>query len=366
MFKIEGFWLKQRVNSSAPKVFVGHVNVKELFKYSTVDVITRDRTGIQRLLIPGRVKKIVKFFEDIDNESNIIPNSITISIEKPIDAGSTENELCFTCTDDEKFIKIIDGQHRIEGMNACAENMEILLTAFIEPSAEEKAFQFVVINNKSHKVPTLHVKSLIANFSVIEDILQKRLNNVGISFSHVKDVDLVDNEDDSPLRGFVLWPNNPEGLINITSIEVCFKYIQDRIPECRDDDALKRDIFYQIWNGIKLTYPTLWDKELPVNHLFDKSVFIVLTIQLIDSTFAYCDNKREFTGDDITIFDNDIFVNSTKAYLKDFPIAFWTIEWSKKGLDTSAGRNLITRGLQQVKDNIRSQEDELLNNNILV
>ena len=103
-----------------------------------------------------------------------------------------------------------------------------------------------------------------------------------------------------------------------------------------------------------------------MNHLFDKSVFIVLTIQLIDSTFAYCDNKREFTGDDITIFDNDIFVNSTKAYLKDFPIAFWTIEWSKKGLDTSAGRNLITRGLQQVKDNIRSQEDELLNNNILV
>ena len=346
MFKINGFWLKQRTNEDAPKIFVASVKVKELFKYSTVDLITEDMSGIQRVLIPARARKITKFFDDTKNEKNIVPNSITISIEKEPSSESTETELIFESDEKDEFIKIIDGQHRIAGMNKSNEDLTILITAFINPSPEEKAFQFIVINNKSHKVPTLHVKSLISNFNTIEEDLQTRLNNVGISFSHIKDVDLVDKEDESPLRGFVQWTGNDNGIIPLTSLETSFKYIQDRIVEAKDDDSLKRGILYQIWNGVQEVYPTLWKTDLKINHLFDKSVFIILTTMLIDDAFSYCDKKREFTGENVTIFDDNIFSDSAKVFLRNFPDSFWTTEWSKKGLDTSAGKNLIYKGIQ--------------------
>jgi len=356
MLTIRGFKFKHR-EDEGEYIFIFSISAKKLLEHSNVEIVQRDTVGIQRILYPSRVKKVTSFFDDTGNESNIIPNSIVVSIEKD-PTESNDTTLKFDCESDEKFITIIDGQHRLEGIAKSKDNLNILVSAFIKPSLTDKAFQFVVINNKSHKVPTTHVKSLLANYHEIDNnLLSEKLNRVGVSFSHIPDIDLVDTESSSPLEGLIKWQNNEDGIIPINAIENSFWYILDKVPEAKEDDAIKRDILYQIWNAVQEHFSDIWETR-DNNHLFEKAPFIVLTSILVDYAFTYCDILSDLEDDEISIMDENIFFKSTKMYLKKFPKEFWTKEWTKKGLDTNAGRVLIKNSIYQIKANIRNKEED--------
>lgn len=360
MFPIKGFWLKQRDNETAQKVFVFSVKAKELLKHAKTEVVQQGTTGVQRILIETRVKNVTKFFNK--DQKNIIPTSIFVSIEKEgLNIDEREGEyisIDIPCGDDEKFITIIDGQHRLQGMADVDENMNVLVSAMLNPDEVEEAFQFIIINNKSHKVPSDHVKSIISNYDSIESTLKSRLTAVGVSVNkQLPNIDLVNTEEDSPLIGLINWTNNPEGIIKLTAIEQSLSYIEERIQEAREDQSIKRDVLYQIWNAVKEVYQEIWTGQ-EVNHLFEKSAFFVLTSLLVENAFSYCDIMNEM-GNDISITDDDTFYDSTKMFLKKFPPEFWTLNWTKKGLDTAAGRILIKNSIQQVKNNIRTKEEDL-------
>lgn len=359
MLEIKDFIKFKQRDDKEGFVYVFSIKAKKLLEHSNVEIVQRNSPGIQRVLVPSRVKKVTSFFDEVGNETNIIPNSIVVSIEKdPIVANDTE--LKFDCSANEKFIDIIDGQHRLEGIAKSENELNILVSAFIRPTPTEKAFQFVVINNKSHKVPTTHVKSLLANYQGIDDsLLGDKLNKAGISFSHIPDIDLVDTGIDSPLKDLIKWQNNEEGIIPINALENSFWYIVDKVPEAKEDDSIKRDILYQIWRAVKEHFSEIWT-EREINHLFEKAPFIVLTSVLVDYAFTYCDILSDLEGNDISIMDEDLFYKSTKMYLKNFPDSFWTSEWTKKGLDTNAGRILIKNSITQIKSNIRNKETEML------
>jgi len=316
MLTIKGFKFKHR-ESRDEYIFVFSISAKKLLEHSNVEIVQRNTVGIQRILYPSRVKKVTSFFDDTGNESNIIPNSIVVSIEKKPNSND-ERMLKFDCDSDEKFITIIDGQHRLEGIAKSRDDLNILVSAFIKPSLTDKAFQFVVINNKSHKVPTTHVKSLLANYYEIDnDLLSKKLNRVGVSFSHIPDIDLVDTEDSSPLKGLIKWQNNEDGIIPINAIENSFWYILDKVPEAKEDEAIKRDILYQIWNAVQENFSNIWETR-DNNHLFEKAPFIVLTSVLVDYAFTYCDILSDLEDNEISIMDENVFFKSTKMYLKNF------------------------------------------------
>lgn len=362
MFKIKGFWLNQRENDDAIKIFIFTMKAKELLKVCKTEVVSRGTTGVQRILIDSRADNVKKFFEK--NPKNIIPTSIFVSINKQpeLAKGKTltyqEKEIAFKYAKDEKFITIIDGQHRLEGMGKYDQDINILVSAMIMPNEIEKAFQFIIINNKSHKVPVDHVKSIVSNYDSIEEGLSKRLKEVGVSVNkQIPNIDLIDTEDDSPLKGLINWPNNPSGIIPITAVEQVLFYIDERIPDAKEDSFVKRDILYQIWKALSEIYVDIWNQK-ENNHLFEKSPFIVLTSILIENAFAYCDTMNDI-GHDITLMDRDTFYNATKMYLKKFPQEFWTKEWNKKGLDTAAGRIIIKNSIHQIKGNIRSFEENL-------
>jgi len=360
MFEISGFWLRQR-GEEQRDVFISSIPVKHLSRHSRVEVVERGTTGVQRLLMPARVNKVKNFFNV--STDNIIPTALCISINKqPVESEDASGcqKLSFECVDDEKFITIVDGQHRLEGMSKCQQDLRVLVAAFVKPSDEELAFQFLVINNKSHKVPNVHVKSIIANYETIESDLGSRLNMVGISHSQIPDVDLIDIEDESPLKGLVKWTNNPNGVIPVAAIENSLKYIVERVCGIEEDNSLKRDILYQIWKAIKDLYSTRLDfSGESLNHLLEKAPFIVVTSMMVDYSFNYCDTMASL-DQDISVYDEDTFYNSTKIFFKSFPEKFWSLEWTKKGLDTSAGRILIKHSIQKIKDNIRNNEEDVI------
>ena len=80
MLTINGFWLNQRENDEAPKIFIFTLKAKELLKYCKTETVERGTTGVQRLLIESRVNNVNKFFSR--NPKNIIPTSIFVSINK--------------------------------------------------------------------------------------------------------------------------------------------------------------------------------------------------------------------------------------------------------------------------------------------
>lgn len=362
MLTINGFWLNQRENEEAPKIFIFTMKAKDLLLYCKTETVTRGTTGIQRILIESRVSNVKKFFDK--NSKNIIPTSIFVSINKePTKEHNesldyTEQELSFECESSEKFITIIDGQHRLQGMSTVDGEINVLVSAMIKPEEVEEAFQFIIINNKSHKVPADHVKSIISNYDSIEVDLTDRLKQVGVSVNkQIPNVDLIDTEEESPLKGLINWTNNPSGIITLTAIEQVLNYIDERVQEAKEDSSIKRDILYQVWKAVSERYADIW-LEHDNNHLFEKSPFLVLTSMLIDNAFSYCDIMNEMEND-ISLTDSDTFYDATTMYLKKFPNEFWTTVWTKKGLDTAAGRVLIKNAIQQVKTNIRNKEENL-------
>lgn len=356
---INGFWLNQRNNENSPKIFIFTMKAKDLLKHCKTEVVSRGTTGVQRLLIESRVNNVKKFFNK--NEKNIIPTSIFVSINKNPNVPTItydENTLEFNAESNEKFITIIDGQHRLQGMSSIDEDINILVSAMISPEEIEEAFQFIIINNKSHKVPADHVKSIISNYNSIEGDLKERLTQVGVSVNRqIPNIDLIDTEDESPLQGLIRWTNNPDGIIALTAVEQVLSFIEDKVQEAKEDASIKRDIIYQIWKAISDRYSSIWDNR-ENNHLFEKSPFLVLSTLLVENAFSYCDIMIEMDND-ISITDNDTFYDAATMYLKKFPEEFWTMGWNKKGLDTAAGRILIKNSIQQVKSNIRNKEEDI-------
>ena len=81
---------------------------------------------------------------------------------------------------------------------------------------------------------------------------------------------------------------------------------------------------------------------------------------MVDYAFTYCDILSDLEDSEKNIMDENIFFDSTKMYLKNFPDSFWTSEWTKKGLDTNAGRILIKNSIAKIKSNIRNKEEDKL------
>ena len=100
---------------------------------------------------------------------------------------------------------VIDGQHRLFGMSAFDPSLRVNVVALINPSDEEIAFQFLVINNKASKVATDHLKLLALQYTDVA--LGERLKTARMTLGrHASLVGVVDNADDSPFYRAVEWP----------------------------------------------------------------------------------------------------------------------------------------------------------------
>lgn len=129
-------------------------------------------TGIQRQLDQKRTDKISKYVTTIDSS---FPTSIVLSVDEKCTSFNEDSlELTLTPYKSEKGLpgdedismdkiaKILDGQHRLAGLERAAKGrptlfFELNVSIFIGTSAEEEAYIFSTINLAQTKV----VKSLV-------------------------------------------------------------------------------------------------------------------------------------------------------------------------------------------------------------
>jgi DGQHR domain-containing protein len=255
--KCECFEVVQPVGS----FYMAKISHRDLIKITHVDVRRIEKEerdvervlGIQRPLSKARVAEIGAYVNTMDAN---FPTSIILAIdtfvkkgEETERAGADEDEekkiqnifynkgtRQLEVRSDERVAKVLDGQHRIEGLRALKpenEPFDLPVTIFVDPDIEQQALIFATINKTQTKV----------NKSLVYDLFElaksrspeKTCHNIAIVLNHKPDspfrnkIKILGTADDAAM----------ETLTQATFVEALLKYISKH--PMQDRDFLKRN-----------------------------------------------------------------------------------------------------------------------------
>jgi len=352
-FRYECLVTKQQAAPEAPTFCIFHAPVGEILEWADIKRLEDEPGAAQRRTSPAKVKAIKRFLET--NPRNTIPTSVIVTIELPPDRltpvgsdGSSSFRLIEVNVNpgSPKPGLVIDGQHRLLGMNEYAPTTDVNVVAILNTDDMEKAFQFLVINNKASKVSMDHIRALALHYE--EAALKTRLETARLTLDpNVGYVGLVNNEEDSPFRGMVAWPSTPanDRIIVPASIEVSIGLIQQqKVREFVSEDVLL-EFFYTIWRVIKLRWPELWGQD---SRLLSKVGVVCVTQYMTDTLIGSYDLGR------LDISDPDQVGKLVEEVLSNQERKFWQVPWTSTSYDTKVGRALIVASLVQIARNIRA------------
>jgi DGQHR domain-containing protein len=144
-----------KVTQPIGEFFIGTIAATDLVAISFADVRRPDGRdieqyiGTQRDLSEGRVAELKKYVTTIDA---CFPTSIILAVDSD-HAAYDEKSGRLKIEREENVAKIIDGQHRIAGLEDYnGEDFEINVTIFIDMDIEDQAMVFATINLKQTKV----------------------------------------------------------------------------------------------------------------------------------------------------------------------------------------------------------------------
>jgi DGQHR domain-containing protein len=347
----------QQRGDDAPKFVLFSAKVREVLLWAAISrVQPGGGGGAQRIEKPYKTSAIRSFFQA--DERNTIPSAVVIGFRPGLatvtPAGEEANlhDVTLTAPEGEMAGTIVDGQHRILGMNMMTPDMPVNIVGLLDVDDAETAFQFLVINNKASKVSTDHLRSLALKYE--EGVLAQRLQKVRLNLhANLRFVGFADLLDDSPFKGILTLPSNPpeSQMVPPAAIEEAVSFIrQQRLPELADDDDMIISVFFSIWRLIKTRWNAQWNAD---SKLLNKVSVVCLT-QFIVSNLL-----RDYDWNKLDIYDPGAVEGSIEKYLGALNPMFWdvTTEWVAKGLDTSAGRKLLMESLEQMVRNYRQDAE---------
>lgn len=229
----------QEVTQPIGTFYIGVIEAKDLIKISYADIRRLDRElddylGIQRTLSRKRVEELKKYVNTIDAT---FPTSVILSISSE-NASYDSGRGVLQIIADEEVAKIIDGQHRIAGLEGFVGNrFQVNITVFVDMEIEDQAMVFATINLAQTKVN----KSLVYDLYEYTESRspQKTCHNIAR---------LLNSKEKSPLinRIKILGTATPgiksETLTQATFVEALLIFISGSNQKALDDrDLLKRN-----------------------------------------------------------------------------------------------------------------------------
>jgi DGQHR domain-containing protein len=342
------FIFKQRTDEESPRFCIFETPVGELLEWSTIPRLTHDKhDGIQREKSDFRVKGITKFLRD--EKQNTIPTAIVIALAPGSFTTSTEAngavKIVLDPTNREQIF-VIDGQHRLLGLNEFDPNARVPVVAILDASTLEKAFQFIVINNKAAKVAPDHIRALTFEFSAVE--LEQRLRTAKLSLSkQVLFVGLVNDVDGSPFKGKLDLPTVPEDnrWVSASAIESCINYIQTKKIISIDDEESLLGFFITIWKFIETNWPNAFNKE---SKLLSKVGLVTMSKYMVDSI-----DLMAGLLEDLDLSNEDDVRAACQRVLKMQHMDFWLSSWNITISDSKVVRDQVYDALRRVQQNVK-------------
>lgn len=348
-----------------------------------------NQKGYQRILKKPHFEQIKKY---LNNPKNVIPNSVVIAFNDELDIGGevgagaflkdvrTENPVnpegqiddetemgvgriqirvhpdCDTDevldevkVSDKRSAYIIDGQHRISGGSASSEDTYFPVTAFVGGTKEDQAFHFIVINRKAQKVSKHDIDAVIPK-SIYES-LQERLANASINNSDADVVYALDNLDDSPFKGKILWANNMDknAPINKGAIDKLIvasrRLPQEMLDQFADDIY---EVIRTIWTGVNKHLGSLWtNKEYTKsatehydNQFLRKAVGVIPAIQLAINRIAEVGTINADGEDPKAQLEESVY-----KWIRNVPLELFYCKWGPTSITNDKRINDLRENL---------------------
>lgn len=348
----------QREDSQAPRFCIFEAPVKDVIEWSTIPRLSPDnQDGIQRAKNDAKVRGITKFLNA--DERNTIPTAIVITLSSNAHSINAEGGVESICINKDKKdeVFVVDGQHRLYGLYQFNPDSKVPIVAILGATNEERAFQFIVINNKVSKVAPDHIRALTLKFTGREDEagLEQRLKPARLSLSpNLSYVGFANELEDSPFKGIVAMPNIPEDkqIVVPAAIETSIAYIQSKnIMELSNED-LAYDFFITIWTVIKDSWPRAFCNERKSKNplklmskvgIFSMTRYITDVINFLSS----------FTESSMDLSNSEDVSDAVRKVLKMQAEEFWLSDWDFTISDTKAVREQIHDALTSIQQNIR-------------
>jgi len=356
--EIRGLRFRQRNAQKSPKA-------KERVKWAGVERTEDHVGGVQRSLRRTRLSGIRRFLGA--DPRNTLPNNILLAFAphvvqyESLQSQEGFDELCGDNVD-VGMIKfnydpsaaasampalVVDGQHRLFGAASFDENVPLVVVAMLDAEQSEQAFQFIVINNKSVKVPTTTVKSIVADYEEIEAGLIERLLPAGITYGKQSSFLVAVGEgENSPFRRMLEWDRNRDGdkVVAVTAIQSMLQYLKNQTELLiENDDDSAQQIFMWIWGGLKELYVDLWDQRN--EKFFSKVNLIAMNEYCVDRIRSLASMSR------LDLFSKEEIVDAVMTMFENVPGDFWNEHWSVQIQDNKVIRELLKGSFERVAAN---------------
>lgn len=226
--------------------YVGAINYEDLIKISVADIRHLDRElddylGIQREISKKRVEELQQYVNSVDAT---FPTGVILAIESSIEVNNKEVKNAIYSPEtrilkiraDQEVAKIIDGQHRIKGLEGYQgkELFQINVVIFIDMDIEDQAMVFATINLAQTKV----TKSLV--YDLYEYTKSRSPQKTAHNIAR-----LLNSREGSPFsdRIKILGTAAPglrqvQILTQATFVEALIKYISGRTKRALEDRNL--------------------------------------------------------------------------------------------------------------------------------
>lgn len=352
-YTYQAFVFKQRADGNGPTLTMFLAPAGEVSAWADVDRLNHDnRLAPQREPKKSRINSIRRFFAD--DPQNTIPTAIVVGLRGvQITGDGAVRALRFETQEGQPHPGlIIDGQHRMRGLEAVAPNTMVPIVGILEASDLEMAFQFLVINNKSAKVPPDHLRALALNYTAEQ--LETRLKTARLALNpNLASVGVLDEDADSPFFRMVAWPNNPPGqrIVVPAAIEAMASEAKSLgFGELEDLDGLNAFLI-AMWTVIKEEWPQLF----VANSKLLSKVGLTCMTQFVCSTIkTWARNPR--LRDQVDPGDPDKVRVVTGDVLATLDPLFFEADWASTSYDTRAGRDLVMADLEALSFNIANGE----------
>lgn len=141
--------------------YLSVIKASVLKAITEVNIRTSEGDGIQRSLKDKRIKEISTFCKD---SNATFPTSIVVSVYDTQKENIIIDEENKTFKIQENIIigEILDGQHRLEGLEASGvmDKFDLPVVLMFDMSIEENAYVFTTINSKQTKINPSHIIDL--------------------------------------------------------------------------------------------------------------------------------------------------------------------------------------------------------------
>jgi DGQHR domain-containing protein len=242
--------------------YIGVINSSDLVRISFADRRTIQEgkreieviSGIQRQLSEKRVDELRKYVTNVDAS---FPTAVILAVGSE-DAAFDEKSSTIRLRDRDNVAKIIDGQHRIEGLvNYQSESkFELNVTLFIDMDMEDQAILFSTINLKQTPVSKSLAYDLFDYAQTRSP--QKTSHNIAT---------VLNRRTDSPFYRKIMILGTATGHPNETLTQAAF--IEPLMGYISRDPMSDRDLLRR-----NKTLPLATPAEIRVNKLIFRNLFI--------------------------------------------------------------------------------------------